>query len=1031
MDEADLPEGFALWPKEVQDQWLKEYYELYFPVLRWWDKPETDDEDSGPRPKQLPPDHPRHAEADNRGYRCGCSHGIPNCEECPPCPGNPEWSIWLCKTARGTGKALDSGTMIPTPSGWKTLAEVVVGDEVFDESGHVCRVTATFDIMPDEAYRLTFSDGTTLDACAEHQWVTWDSAERRAFLKSPYEDTSRFPANWPAWRLKRLPGRAALAAEIVHKALALQAQGLSAREVCRRLNVSRNAVAPHLAAGLYVAREPKVYPDSPGPQVRTTAGIVKTLTAGARGDTNHCIPVCGSLDLPEAGLPVDPYVLGAWLGDGNSADARVTIGDDDAEDMLALLAAAGAPLAGIVTRPEGTASAIYPIGCRTLARDPLTGRMVSNDSLHSRLRLLGVLRNKHVPAVYLRASAAQRLALLQGLMDTDGGWVRSGMVEFGSSSPRLAQAVVELARSLGQKPVSAESRAMLHGKDCGPRWRVSWSPTVQVFRLRRKADRFAPGGAQSLRKHHRMIVSAELIDPKPMRCLTVDSPHSMYLAGEGMIPTHNTKAGSNWVLEMALSKPNLHVGICAPRYDDVRGVCIEGQSGLLAEARQNGIKIADYNKNLQVVALENGSVIRGFSAEKPESIRGQNLSYVWFDELASIRYFEFYHEGLMPALRLGDNPRMLITTTPKRVRLIRTLVEESKLEFEGPDGGPGTGVHLTEAVAAENVHFSRKRREWLERKYAGNPVMLAQELRGEMLGEVDGALFPIDLFNEYRVYPDKTALPQWRRVVVAIDPATTSKDSSDESGVVVMAEGDDGDFYCLEDCSGKFSPDQQMKVVAEAYYRNAADCVVGEVNMTGDYMRALLSTVDPNIPLRTVHGMRGKVSRAQGASSLFAQGRIHMVGDSFRLLEDQLSAMAEGDDRSRMKDDRADAFVWAMIHLAGSGQGDWGLAYGFRDCVKCGSRVNEDKDSQCPNCGAEVTKMAPKAAGGRPAREPWSVAYLNTCPKCETKYSPKERSCPNCSISPETYLARAMAMQSGNGGRLSYTGKNWFGGRRI
>ena len=163
---------------------------------------------------------------------------------------------------------------------------------------------------------------------------------------------------------------------------------------------------------------------------------------------------------------------------------------------------------------------------------------------------------------------------------------------------------------------------------------------------------------------------------------------------------------------------------------------------------------------------------------------------------------------------------------------------------------------------------------------------------------------------------------------MALDPATTAKDSSDESGIVVMAEGADGDFYCLEDCSGRFPPDQQMTVVAQAYYRNNADCVVAEVNMTGDYMRALLSTVDPNIPLRTVHGMKGKVSRAQGASSLFGQGRIHHVGDNFRQLEDQLSAMAEGDDRNRMRDDRADAWVWAMIHLAGTGQGDWARSTG-------------------------------------------------------------------------------------------------------
>ena len=278
--------------------------------------------------------------------------------------------------------------------------------------------------------------------------------------------------------------------------------------------------------------------------------------------------------------------------------------------------------------------------------------------------------------------------------------------------------------------------------------------------------------------------------------------------------------------------------------------------------------------------------------------------------------------------------------------------------------------------------------------------------------------------------PGKDALPQWRRVVVAIDPATTSKDSSDESGIVVMAEGDDGDFYCLEDCSGRFPPDQQMKVVAEAYYRNGADCVVGEVNMTGDYMRALLNTVDPNIPLRTVHGMRGKVARAQGASSLFMQGRIHMVGDNFRQLEDQLSAMTEGDDRSRMHDDRADAWVWAMMHLAGSEQGDWGIVYGFRDCAKCGARVNEDKDQRCANCGAEIAPAVPKHAGGMPARVPWSAAYLKTCPKCEATYTPRERSCPKCSPSPENVIARALAGQGGTG-RYGYAAKDWFAGRKF
>ena len=136
----------------------------------------------------------------------------------------------------------------------------------------------------------------------------------------------------------------------------------------------------------------------------------------------------------------------------------------------------------------------------------------------------------------------------------------------------------------------------------------------------------------------------------------------------------------------------------------------------------------------------------------------------------------------MPALRKGENPRMIITTTPKRVRLLRDLLADGENEAE-------TGVHVTRGHSQENPHFARRQREALERKYAGT-YLLKQELEGELVGEVDGCLFPVEQFNETRVFPDKDALPQWRRVVVAIDPATTSKRLSDESGIVVMAEGD-------------------------------------------------------------------------------------------------------------------------------------------------------------------------------------------------------------------------------------------------
>jgi hypothetical protein len=421
---------------------------------------------------------------------------------------------------RGAGKAIDANEVVPVPTGWTRLGDMKVGDELFDETGHICHVTATYDSMPDVAYRLHFSDDATIDCCGDHLWVTWTHAERKAFLRSPYEDTSRFPDNWPAWHLRRLMGRS-LPRNTVEQALELAEYGRSARSIEAELNVCRNAIGKHLRARTYIERQPIIYPDSPGPQIRTTQEIVDTLTFGLRNDTNHCIPTCGALQLPDLDLPISPYALGYWLANGSTSDHEVTCGShDDEVDYPHLMDAL--ELAGyepILRLPEGKSA------------------LIRSHRLGAELRQMGLLNNKMVPASYFRASIFQRLALLRGLMDGDG-WADEfkNTVEFSNTNRALADAVFDLATSLGQKPQITEKRATLYGKDCGPCYRVTWRPTIQVFSLRRKANRLTFGGDQSLRNHHRMIVAAERIAPVPMRCLTVSSPNSMYLVGKHIVP---------------------------------------------------------------------------------------------------------------------------------------------------------------------------------------------------------------------------------------------------------------------------------------------------------------------------------------------------------------------------------------------------------------------------------------------------------------------------------------------------------------
>src|SRR6266498_5289315 len=499
-----------------------------------------------------------------------------------------------------------------------------------------------------------------------------------------------------------------------------------------------------------------------------------------------------------------------------------------------------------------------------------------------------------------------------------------------------------------------------------------------------------------LRNHHRMIKSVEQIDPKPMRCITVESEHGLFLAGESMIPTHNTMAGSNWVLAKALSVPKTWVGVCAPTFGDVKNVCFEGPSGIIAQAQRGDI--VDYNKNGLKVTLKNDSVIQGYSAEKPDSIRGSNLSACWFDELAMIRYQSFYEAGLQPALRIGDNPQLMITTTPKRTKLIRRILNDCE--------NKPARYHLTQAVTEENPYYADIRIRDLRERYAGT-FLEKQELEGILVDEVDGALFSMETLRDNYIGEDE--LPELRQIIVAVDPSNTSEKDSDETGIIVAAEGVNHHGYLLADCSVRGTPRQCMQRAIAAFYHYDADAVIGERNNVGDYMRETVMTLDPNIPFMPVWAQRGKSMRAQPVSILSEQGRIHFVGNpgDFTELENQLCAMSVDDDRSTVHDDRADAFVWAFRWLKGMSEGSYKEAYGFFDCPKCSTQMNQ-KDKECRECGYENPESGPP----RPRQDTrWAGVYMNICHKCGTSYPTHVRKCPKCNLNPESYLKAALAGQ--------------------
>lgn len=375
--------------------------------------------------------------------------------------------------AGGGGKALYNRSMIPTPTGWIELRDLSVGDHIFDETGAVCRVTATSKVFLDhDCYEVVFDDGERIVADAEHRWWTLTVSDREALHKRSDEYRARRRATRPSRGTGKRPD-------------------LSSR--------NQKSAVDYQSAPVVGG-------------VRTTKEIAETLVVGRQ--KNHSVPIAGALDLPEASLPVPPYALGAWLGDGNSRTGRIYLHDDDSEILDRI-------------RAEG-------FNVRKIESDKFAWCVLG---LAKPLRLAGFRTNKHIPSLYLRASIKQRFELLRGLMDTDGTCDKDGGAEFTGTNERLCRDVLELARSLGLKATLITGRAILRGKDCGAKYRVKITTNHQIFHLSRKSER--QNKTVRATQTQRYIVECNRVPTVDTQCIAVDSPNHLYLAGS-FVPTHNT-----------------------------------------------------------------------------------------------------------------------------------------------------------------------------------------------------------------------------------------------------------------------------------------------------------------------------------------------------------------------------------------------------------------------------------------------------------------------------------------------------------
>ena len=369
----------------------------------------------------------------------------------------------------------------------------------------------------------------------------------------------------------------------------------------------------------------------------------------------------------------------------------------------------------------------------------------------------------------------------------------------------------------------------------------------------------------------------------------------LLMAGRGF---GKTRAGAEWVRARVESERSSRLALVGRTPSDARRYMIEGESGLLSVCPPWFRPVFEPSKGM--LTWPNGATALIFSSYEPDQLRGPQFDAAWCDELASWRYPRETWDNLTFALRLGADPRCVVTTTPKPIATLRRLVAR-------PD------VRLTRGSSYDNeVNLTRAFFAAIRSQYEGTAVG-RQEIHAELLDQADGALWDRAWIDGSRV---DRAPDDLRRVVVAVDPAVSSNPRSDETGIVVAGVDRSDHFYILADRSGRLSPKSWAERTYALYREFEADRVIGETNNGGDLVKEVFRNTALNklVRFRSVTASRGKIARAEPIAALYEQDRVHHVG-IFQDLEDQMCTWTPRSPR-RVSPDRMDALVWAVTDLA-------------------------------------------------------------------------------------------------------------------
>jgi phage terminase large subunit-like protein len=391
-------------------------------------------------------------------------------------------------------------------------------------------------------------------------------------------------------------------------------------------------------------------------------------------------------------------------------------------------------------------------------------------------------------------------------------------------------------------------------------------------------------------------------------------PHQLPPAGDwrcwvilGGRGAGKTRAGAEWIRQQVEGSSPLSAGracrvaLIGETYDQVRDVMIQGDSGILACSPPD--RKPQWKPGERKLIWANGAMAQAFSAHDPEALRGPQFDSAWADELAKWRRAREAWDMLQFALRLGQDPRLCVTTTPRNVSTLRHLLEM-----------PST-VQSHAATEANRANLAASFLVEMRARYGGSRLG-RQELDGVLLGDVEGAIWQSAQLEALQV----AAAPELDRIVVAVDPAVSSGKNSDACGIIVAGaclQGPEQDWraFVLADCTVQgLGPLAWARAVIDRYHAFSADRVVAEVNQGGALVESLLRQVDPLVAFQAVHASRGKALRAEPVAALYEQGRVHHL-PGLAKLEEQMCQMTPQGFQGQGSPDRVDALVWAIHQL--------------------------------------------------------------------------------------------------------------------